>query len=617
MNLIKFYFLVLTLLLTSKGVCLNNKYLNYFPSLVNITSIYLDQGSSSLKQKYASINGYGILIMYNHRFFVLTASHVSQGRDLNLQLLHNNESIPLKILSPINRVWDNNHDLEIIEVDNSNLPNVEYFNFTCYICNGELDVDPMKRNLRGYISITTDKLKSEITPIHFINNRYAFPVPFNLKENLVKHLKLNKLPDNYNIDNYKIGLLDVGKWWYNLDLKILPGMSGLPLLEIDSLSSQFLVKGITRTTLRAFNKSFFANPLYINDLLIRAINNTPMDFHTPLSSYNSLWLYHSLFGPFRQYTENLFELFSDSIQAGGPDSTDGAGSNLHEDNLNKVNTSNSLYADSSLTKKNLGLYHKQRRESVLAFKLMVKKSNGTTLEDIQKDEDSPHIEQDKLALPFTNFNGLAPLIYADHFGHSLVNDLIDLYRTNRNKIFDPIYIFSSQIRLSDSFRLKLDQGRNLVSNSLEKELCHYDYDSFYKSNLLRIRINKVKDNKTFIVLEKKFDLIDKQILSNEFNQIIDIGNDNIIHSGKSINIMGLFMLDASTLTKSFFKINTISASSSDNYTNLSTLENAARYPYIFYSPEENTPERMVFCYPAYSKFFNDQNKHNSRVISLQ
>ncbi|MES2803466.1 MAG: hypothetical protein V4654_13315 [Bdellovibrionota bacterium] len=78
-------------------------------SLVTLTSLYTDTQNQN---RQVPVKGSGFLVESAHKIFVITASHVSQGKDLQIS----KSGQQLKILG---RLYDGKTDLEIIEVENS------------------------------------------------------------------------------------------------------------------------------------------------------------------------------------------------------------------------------------------------------------------------------------------------------------------------------------------------------------------------------------------------------------------------------------------------------------------------------------------------------------------
>ncbi len=83
----------------------STKVLASTPWLLKVQSTYVDQDTNS----EVTYHGTGVLVIVEDRFFVLTASHVSQGE--SLQIFSNNKLLPI-----IGRVSRNLDDTELIEV---------------------------------------------------------------------------------------------------------------------------------------------------------------------------------------------------------------------------------------------------------------------------------------------------------------------------------------------------------------------------------------------------------------------------------------------------------------------------------------------------------------------
>jgi hypothetical protein len=85
--------------------------------LVTLVSKYADELDAT---KTAEIKGSGFLVENQGRFFVFTASHVSQGKSLEIQ--YQGASLAIKA-----RLYDGIHDFEILEVDPTGLSLVASF----------------------------------------------------------------------------------------------------------------------------------------------------------------------------------------------------------------------------------------------------------------------------------------------------------------------------------------------------------------------------------------------------------------------------------------------------------------------------------------------------------
>lgn len=222
--------------------------------------------------------GTGSLIEYTenniHRYFILTAAHVSQGNDLDI--LVNN--IPLTPIDPNSRIFDNQADIDLIEINNSEnfLPLATYQKEDQEGNPPYLKIELELGSKNIYFKKTWEALFPYYVGIQFdnqISTRFAIP-SFIHYNPLIAHIPNG---ENYRFKhNLKSSKLDqieessYGNTLYTPNSGIIgAGMSGAPLIQSHRISNEIIqsLDGVAIQYLRFGSKSYFASSNVILNLL--------------------------------------------------------------------------------------------------------------------------------------------------------------------------------------------------------------------------------------------------------------------------------------------------------------------------------------------------------------
>lgn len=545
---------------------------NKFLPLVEISSEYLNTNhKNSETPNWVKISGYGFIIKYTDRFFVTSVSHLTQGKLLTLKIAGSSGEI-IQFKEPHNRIYDNDSDIEIIEILKPNA-NLDYiFEYNCNTCDYFFDYIQDETIKNSVISLSSDDFVKEN-----LNKKYSIPIPQLMPKRLQSHLiEKIKLPENYRIEDYITGSKHTGKSWLNLDFNLKPGMSGLPLLARSKDTKGFELKGIARATLNHFNKSIFATEDSVRQLLVKLIlkpNNTA----TTTNKSSTKWHYSDLVGNYRSYANGLLETNPSIKQTGGGDLTDSGGGDL-------TDSGEELIHDKSPDKNinsppTLGMYSNQENSKIIAFQI----EHHELPNGLSDGKDGNYLAETYSPSYF---------IYANHYGLALVDEI---NKISNNPSLINISYRGVDLDLESLFisRMQNIPQHKIPRLTLNESHCLIDFNAYKKTSQpnIRILITDPENQSKSILIQ-----ITKDYLSHEkFNPYIKINNK------KFINIWGLFMVDALTLTSALNEPVGYGPSPESKIHDIfhkSILPKVTRSPYVYYSVSNDKPESIIFCTPS-------------------
>lgn len=259
------------------------------PWLAKISSTYTDQVTGQKSR----VEGTGFLVACTRceitekhssmfRYFIFTASHVSQGSDLEIELVE--KSIKPKV---IGRLADNLHDVEIFEIDSDNLflddilatfskPEKKVLAgfrwhsndarlYLTYPAGSEYAFTYKKsiwNSIKGFFNSSLFFVDQAEDP--FYENTFI-PIP-----PWVDRANLKKLTDNPEKKaEYNVSYVPFGNE-FMANVQIAAGMSGAPLIRsYDIIDRNMIVDGIVSRRLRGFEQSYFISNVQMDNVFQR------------------------------------------------------------------------------------------------------------------------------------------------------------------------------------------------------------------------------------------------------------------------------------------------------------------------------------------------------------
>lgn len=284
---------------------------NKLPWLVEVGSKYVSESENAAAP--IGIHGQGVLARVGNRYFVISSSHLTQGQNTFIKFSWENvKSENIKNEDESNWLSQNSNDLELIEIPKPrNLPQpIFVFNFDQSrfeledpnISESYLDKNLMKVSSGAWTPRPEHHLVSQ-TPVAYNEEQTA------LTWNQDPSRILNGFSVNFMLHDQI------------LDSVVVPGMSGGPLLTIDSRTQKVVLAGLAKAKHRFFPKSYFSLGYQISDLFQNYI------FQGKKGQFNDArWKYGAATGTYLDYGNGNIEIETSwKVHTGGGETSDVGG----------------------------------------------------------------------------------------------------------------------------------------------------------------------------------------------------------------------------------------------------------------------------------------------------